>query len=271
MFEERWPQLWNLLNQKARRELPSGLEEYLSGEWRQTGETLLDCANAAIRLLISLADLQSVNDAYRRDFSGVGTAHQLEELLCEISDCAALARIAERVEPRPKIQGQEKRPDILAVIAGIEVHCEVKRFEDVGPGPQGRALAQRPPEDRTQGTAGPRSMALRRKLEGVPDQLPGGTVNLVFVHHRSIGESQQYIQQALFGDDTFGADPGSVTVSGGDALFARATWEKVSAVAYVQIGPTGCAFRCLELWRNPEASVPLPEAVEHELRRLGAA
>lgn len=270
-FEQRWPYLWGLLNRQARQNLPPGLAEYLSGEWCETGETHLDCANAAVGFLISRAGEQCVGDAYRRDFSGVGTTHQLEELLCEITDCAALASIAQRVEPRPKIQGQETRPDVLAVIAGIEVYCEVKRFEDSGPGPQGRALVRRPRGDRTQGTVGPRSMALRAKLEGVPDQLPGGTVNLVFVHHRSFGESQEYIQQALFGDMAFGADPGSATITCNGALFARATWRKVSAVAYVRIDPTDCAFRCLELWRNPEASVPLPDTVEQEFRRHGVA
>jgi len=80
------------------------------------------------------------------------------------------------------------------------------------------------------------------------------------------GENQAYIQQALFGDTTFFDAPGSITTCNPAALFARTDWCKISAVAFVSY--CNNELHCRELWKNPEASVAIPDAVHTAIRNL---
>lgn len=268
-FHTRWPHLWSLLNRAARQRLPRGLDEYLSGQWAENGAAHLDHADAAIAGLSSKVGHAKVGDAYRRHLSGVDSEMQLAELLCEISVCWALSRVATSVVLRPPIPGQERRPDVKAVISGSEVCGEVKRYDD--PGPQGcRSLVRTRADEPTPTAARPRMMDLLAKLADVPSQFPADSVTVLFIFHRSYASSQHYIQQALFGDEEFFSDPACATVSRNDALFAREDWKKVSAVAYVTVTPGG-QLQCKELWRNPSPAVTLPDALEQAIRGLGSA
>jgi len=267
-FRTRWPNLWSLLNSKAHQTLPTGLREYLSGDWAATGADQLDRIDALAAEIIALLGYRSVGDVYRSDLSGYTTEQQVAEFACELSVCAALSRIAKGATLRPPIVGQEKRPDVKVAILGHEIFGEVKRYRDDGPTPSGRSIGLREQQPAAQAAARPsrpRMMALVSKLRGVPDQLPDATINILFVFHPGYGENQRYIQQALFGDASFLDDPRAIAI-GRDGLFAEEGWSKVSAVAYV----VDCAgvLHCQELWRNPKASVALPAAVQSVIQGL---
>jgi hypothetical protein len=108
-------------------------------------------------------------------------------------------------------------------------------------------------------------MALVSKLRSVPDQLPDRTINILFIFHSGYGENHKYIQQSLFGDGAFFGDPHSVRIGDG-ALFAEIAWSKISAVAYV--GDCAGALHCYELWRNPRASMALPDVLKGTISDL---
>ncbi len=76
------PRIWALLNEKAKPSLPKGIEDFVSGEWSADGRTQLQSADARVAALIAKTSEVTVADAYRADFSGVGSEHKLAELLC---------------------------------------------------------------------------------------------------------------------------------------------------------------------------------------------
>jgi hypothetical protein len=240
--------------------------DYLSGDGAAKGEEHLDNIESLAAEIILILGPKMVGDAYRRDLSAFTTEQQLAEFACELSVCTALSRIATRTTLRPPIKDQQKRPDAKVEISGREVFVEVKRYSDDGPGPDGRTIALSKELNPSVKPSKPRMMALVSKLESVPDQLPDGAVNLLFVFHPGYGENQKYIQQALFGEDAFFDDPDTVAL-GDQSLFAEDAWRKVSAVAYVRVADG--VLHCHELWPNPRASVVLPDNVQVAIRNLG--
>src|ERR687891_199565 len=124
-LSEHCPRLWSLLNQSARRHLPTGLITYLSPlsdkhldviaevipelspgyrfspyhrrqfakSGAEAGRNDLIQAELPIAKLIDSCGLKAVKDAYSKDLSGVDTGDKLAEILCEISVCASLSAL----------------------------------------------------------------------------------------------------------------------------------------------------------------------------------
>jgi hypothetical protein len=104
-------------------------------------------------------------------------------------------------------------------------------------------------------------------MKTIPAQMPAGTANVVFVFHRSYGQSRQYLQQALFGNDTFFSEPQSIGPRE-DGLFAGDDWKPISAVYLAGLKQDG-SIRFYGSWKNPNALVPLPDAVSRLLEEQG--
>jgi hypothetical protein len=148
-------------------------------------------ANEYIKRLIEVCGRRAVDDAYRRQLSGVATGDQLAEILCEIAFCtvvSALSSTPPRLKPPSDRPGRNTHCDVLLQVAGIPVYGEVKRFPD--PWLRERFV----PGGRDE----LRPIDLYGKLRDVPEQFPEGTANLVFVFHRSFND-RETLEQALFG------------------------------------------------------------------------
>jgi hypothetical protein len=94
-------------------------------------------------------------------------------------------------------------------------------------------------------------MDLISKLAEVPAQFPIGTTNVLLVFHRSIGESQLYLQQALLSLPT--------------GLYAKEDWTEVAGCGLVRVEEAG-VLKCREFWANPRAKQPLLECVVDALK-----
>jgi hypothetical protein len=281
--------IWSLLHSQARRRLPHGFVEYLSPlseaqldklvpknlpplpagfpslvQERQQhaqqrireGRQHLREANECVKRLIEVCGRKAVQDIYRQDLSNAATEDQLAECLCDIAFCAAVSALSStppRLRPPSGRLGLNTRCDVQLQIAGIPVYGEVKRYPDPwlrGPGaPAGKEELQ--PID------------LYSKLRKVPEQVPVGTVNLVFVLHSSFNK-QETLEQALLGwrEDRLppaSPEPGPPKEAG---LFAREEWRDISGCCLCQV--TESKLQLLYLWNNPHTHVPLPQAM-HEL------
>jgi hypothetical protein len=98
------------------------------------------------------------------------------------------------------------------------------------------------------------------KLERVPQQFPEGTVNIVFVFHRSFND-RETLKQALFGwQEAYvqpaHPEPGAAAELG---LFAQEAWQDVSGCSLCRVEES--AVRFLKLWPNPHARVPIPPGI----------
>ncbi|MGH8056781.1 MAG: hypothetical protein ACREOH_06025, partial [Candidatus Entotheonellia bacterium] len=145
------------------------------------------------------------------------------------------------------------------------IYVEVKRYPDPWPldptMPAFRSLVKSPPDVIPSGAARPRAMDIFSKLKEVPSQFPEGTVNLLFVFHRSVADAREVIQQALFGLSTYRthiATPEEVDLSP-DGLFALEAWSAVSGCCLCRV--ENAALVCPAIWGNPRASVPIPPQV----------
>ncbi len=297
--EANCPTLWSLLKEKAKRHLPSGIVEYISPpstekqrqlaqaypgfgplyfyevgrEETETGRLNLQAAEKHLLALISICGLRVVEDAYRRDLSGVATETRLAELLCEIALCASLSKLSPTPPRLKPPSGKGTYCDVSVQLEGFTVYGEAKRYEDtwffnLDPArPESRSLVKGPPDDKPYESSRPRAMDLSSKLEDVPRQFPQGTLNVLFIFHQSPGgKSPNYIQQALFGDSTFFVEPDEVTLRP-DGLFTTEEWKAVSGCSLTQVSTHG-ALLLPATWGNPNADVPIPEAVHFALGRL---
>jgi hypothetical protein len=119
--------------------------------------------------------------------------------------------VAQNANPKPTLGKGQKKCDGCFEVAGSTVYLEAKRYEDPWPSLTGstpRSIAEKP-EDKAVGATRPRSMVLFSKLraESIPDKFPVGTVNLLFLFHPSLGETQRYVQSALYGESNFFLPP----------------------------------------------------------------
>ncbi|MEE8449491.1 MAG: hypothetical protein V3S39_07650 [Thermodesulfobacteriota bacterium] len=244
----------------------------LSENGAESGRQNLQVFEKHLLRLVSFYGLKEVGDAYRRDLSGLGTATQLAQYLCEITLAASLTTLSQTLCLRPP-SGKGTFCDVRFQLAGHTVYGEAKRYEDTwaldwGKPPM-RSLVKAAPGTKPQESAHPHFMDLVSKLCEVPRQFPDGTLNLVFVFHRSaIGEDQRYLQQALFGESTFFDKPDDVTLKE-DGLFATKEWRAISACCLSKVLADGTLV-CRVVWGNPHprALVPVPKAVRAALDRL---
>jgi hypothetical protein len=267
-LQSQTPTIWFLLNKKAQTTLPRGMVEYIGTGGPaeiEMGRAGLVTADRHLQALISLCSDAAVLSTYRRDLSGISTATQLTELLCEITLCASLAKLSPHKPQLRPPSGRGTSCDVAVQLAGHIVYCEAKRYADPWPnyqGPVGRSIFKSPPDDRSQENIRPRYMDLQSKLKRVPTQFPTETINILFVFHPSLAKSARYVQQSLFGQATFFMDPTDVALQG-DGLFINDAWHAVSACYLSRVPPDGNLV-CLTGWQNPRASAPVPPPV-HEL------
>jgi len=258
------PNLRSILNQKAQRNLPQGLKDFLSGENAEIGELHLRNVDKRIGYLFKRISKKEVADHYRRDLSGIDSENKLSELFCEITLASALSRISsEKPVLRPK-NNIGKSCDVKVKIAEVDVYGESKRLED--PGPCGkRSIAKSPPRQKPSNSHRPRSMDIHSKLKDASRQFPQDTINIIFLFHPSYGNSIAYIRQALFGGAFF-QDENEIQLEN-DGLFADDEWRNISGCAYTRISEGGKLF-IVKLWQNPRTINQIPEKVIYKLKRL---
>jgi len=264
--KNKCPHLWTLLNEKARRIPPKGIQDFVSGPLGTEGQRQLQLADARIAGLIARTSEAIVGGAYRRDLSGVDTEQKLAELLCEITLVEAAARISDSPPIlRPKT-GTRKQCDVKVTLAGYEVYGEVKRLADTWEGGV-RSIAKSSPDSKPPDTTRPRAMDLFSKLKEVHTQPPSSSLSVLFLFHPSIWNTPVYIKQALFGDAA-GLDESLAPPLHQDGLFALEEWRNVSACAHTRVNNDG-TLSIVQVWRNPKANVVLPETVRERLAVAG--
>jgi hypothetical protein len=220
-------------------------------------------ADARILSLIVRTSEKTVGDTYRSHLSGVDTESQLAELLCEISLIDALGSVSS-IPPvlRPGTE-IDTECDVKVVIDGHILFGESKRLAD--PGIDGtRSIAKSPSKSKPPGAARPRAMDLFSKLKDVPRQFPNGALNVLFLFHPSFGETQMYIQQALFGDTSAFEKLDDLSLRD-DGLFALTDWQKVSACAQARVNVDG-KISIVQIWKNPNANISVPDSVSNRLK-----
>ncbi len=277
-IEETCPQLYGMLNAKARKQLPTGLIEYLGGgslsEIEAGREGILsierDLAN-----LVNVCGWQNVADSYRRDLSGVNSEKQVAELFCEIALCASLGECAQNLKLRPPT-GKGTYSDCRFNLNGCDIYGEAKRYVDPWPHiekvgdnsnkkfPYKRSISRTPSDEKPNDAARPRSMDLRSKLRDVHRQFPDDAANILFLFHSSYGENRRYITQALFGDSNF-FQTDSDFVLEMEGLFSINEWQNISACCLCRVN-TDSKVVFPFLWKNPRANIELPESVFIELK-----
>lgn len=277
-IKSNYPLFWSLLNKKAQRSLPKGLVEYIGDGTQseiETGRDHLSSVEKHLANLVNKCGLQNVVDNYRHDLSGVNSENQVAELFCEISLCASLGEYSQDLKLRPPT-GKGTHSDGLFNMCSINIYGEAKRYVDPWPHIETigdnskkkvsykRSILQAPSDKKRNDSARPRSMDLRSKLRDVHRQLPDGTVNILFVFHSSLGESQKYITQALFGDSNFFETIPDYTLEK-EGLFSIDEWQNISACCLVRVNPDSKVVFPF-LWKNPRACIELPESVFIKLK-----
>jgi putative transcriptional regulator len=200
------PHIWALLNQRAKRNIPKGIVEFLSGPDIADQQNWLRLADQRIAGLIRETSERKVGDVYRRRLSGVATKDELAETLCEITIVEALSRIP-RSDPELQPQGQKGKCEVRVTINGTHLCAEVKRLHDDGPRRKPhteRAITRAPAKHPN--VAWPRAKELSDKLGGLHRKFPHGTLNVLFLFHMSWGSPALYIRQLLFGDPRTGRE-----------------------------------------------------------------
>jgi hypothetical protein len=262
-LQESCPNVWSTLNQKARRKPPAGFRAFLAGSWYEQGRAFLQHADKRINQLIEQTSEKLVGDTYRRDLSGADSEKKLAELLCEISLVASLARISLEVPVlRPKNESGTEC-DVKVVIEGIDLYGDSKRLEDRWEGGI-RSVEKSSPGSEPTDSARPRSMDLYSKLKDVPRQFPSGTVNAVFLFHPSIWNSQLYIAQALFGDNSISSELGKLALYN-DGLYSLPEWRKISACCHSRVDYDG-TLSIVNIWKNPNAPICVPYEIVIKLQ-----
>ncbi len=282
---EKWirsncPLFWSFLTKKAQTIMPKGLIEYANlgtASEIETGRNNLIAIEKYLTVLKKFCGLKAVGDAYRREFSGVDSVNRLAELFCEITLCTALATLSGNIKLHPAT-GKGTYSDCLFSFCGLNIFAEAKRYEDPWPhieepgdgpendAPYGRSISQRPLAERSSDLARPRSMDLRSKLRDVHRQLPDGTLNVLFVFHRSLAESKRYLTQAFFGDANFFNDEESLVLKS-DGLFYLNEWRNISMCCLARFIPEiGVTFP--SMWKNPRAQLEMPASVSEAIERV---
>lgn len=257
------PNIWSIFNQRARRCPPKGFQEFLSGEGAENGKVWLQSADKRICQLIQKTSETQVGDTYRRDISGAESENKLAEIFCEITLADSLGSISSDILLlRPKNEtGTEC--DVKVVINGFELFGDSKRLEDNWLGGK-RSIAKSPPESKPTDANRPRAMDLFSKLKDTPRQFPNGTLNVIFLFHPSIWNSQMYIRQALFGEKT-SFDKSSPPPLYDDGLYSLLEWQKISACVYSRMNEDG-TLSIVNLWSNPNAAICIPDNVIKKLK-----
>ena len=269
-IKNSFPNVWALLNRKARERLPNGLEMYLTDEYAEEGWCCLEQADKNFKRLTEHLSEEEVRSAFRRDVSGLGDVKMVAELFCELATALSFASSSSTpIKLRPKNE-TGKACDFSATILGSSLSVEVKRYEDKCEFKRyastvGEGLAKEVKDK-------PRSMEIRSKLRAIPEQLPATGLSMITVFHSSIGDSAKYIKKALFGDQACSLNPGEVVSEKfslyEDGLFAMSIFKTVSSVAICQINDIGLA-KVVFLWHNPNANTRMDDETKALVSSIG--
>lgn len=263
-LQKSCPNLWSILNQKAKQDLPQGFKEFLSGDYSENGKVLLQQIDKKIATLIHQLSQKVVGDNYRRDLSGADGESKLAQFFCEISLVSSLSLLSAK-QPllHPKSGRGETECDVKVYIEGFDVYGDSKRLEDKWQGGK-RSIVKSPTGMKPKDSKKPRSMDIYSKLKDVPIQFPQNTLNIVFLFHHSIWNSSLYIPQALYGDDSSFKDSSPMCLQD-DGLYAIEEWKNISGCCHSQVSSDG-TFSILAIWKNPRATVSIPEEVSNKLK-----
>lgn len=244
------PTFWSFLNNKAQKELPKGISEYVGGGSKveiENGRTNILSIEEYLSELVSYCGKEQVGDNYRRDLSGVNSEQTLSELFCEIALCAKVASYSKKIDFRPET-GKGTQSDCRFFINGFEIYGEAKRYQDSWPYistdkknddqkiPFSRSIFKSPPDAKPIDAARPRYMHIQSKLVDVHRQFPDDTTNILFIFHPALGQSRDYLVQALLGETNFGREESEFTLEA-DGLFAKKGWEIISACCIARAIP----------------------------------
>ena len=188
-IQSNCPLFWSLLNNKAQRKLPNGLVVYLNNgaiTEIEEGKKYLKKIDKHLHDLEKLCGFKAVCDAYKRNLSGVDSENQFAELFCEISICAYIGKISNKLRLKPPT-GKGTYSDCTFDLCGFQIFGEVKRYLDSWPGieelgndnnlqiPFKRSISESKKEEKPKDTARPRSMDLRSKMQNVYKQFPSNS------------------------------------------------------------------------------------------------
>lgn len=264
------PTFWTLLNNKAQKNLPGALIEYINKGSSSKIEATLKTIEKCLKELRSLCDLKAIGDNYRKDSSGVNSKNRLAELFFEIAICTALGKISGRLQLHPPT-GKGTYSDCLFHIQGFDMYAEVKKYDDSWPFieklgyasnkkvPYNRSIVKSPPGEKPQNSARPRYMDIRSKLHDVHKQFPERTPNILFVSDNPLSETRRSLTQALFGESNFFKKEEEFVLKS-DGLFFFKEWRNISACCLARINPNLDAVFPFT-WRNPCALSEIPKAV----------
>jgi len=264
------PTFWTLLNNKAQKNLPGALIQYISKGSSSKIEATLKTIEKCLKELGRLCGLKAIGDNYRKDLSGVNSENRLAELFFEIAICTALGKISGRLQLHPPTD-KGTYSDCLFHIQGFDMYAEVKRYVDPWPlikkpgyesnkkVPYSRSIVKSSPSEKPQNSARPRYMDIRSKLHDVHKQFPERTLNILFVSDNPLNKTKRSLTQALFGESNFFKNAGEFVLKA-DGLFYLEEWHNISACCLARINANlDVIFRFA--WRNPYALSEIPKAV----------
>lgn len=269
------PLIWSILNEQAKKSLPDGITEFLNSGSEceiHTGRFLFLEIEKNVNQLSQKIIFSEISDKYRRDLSSVSTEQQLSELFAEIAVCSTISKIADNISLKPKTQ-DGKSTDFRAFISNNEIVGEVKRYEDnwlikKKSSSQniikGRSIISSEDESIKQKTIIPRYIELFNKIKEVNKQLSANAINLIFLFHSSIGETEGYLKQVLFGENNFFL-PSKEIVLETNSLYSKKEWNNVSALFLCKFGNSGFVD-FYEVFINPNAITTLSEDVLNKIK-----
>ena len=261
------PHIWQLLNEKAMKNTPDGLAEYCGGGSCieiQNGRNHAKSIDIALSNLIDICGTKETHDKFSKDLSNINQLKQVSELFCEIRLCDYLGSKFNKLKLRPPT-GKGSHSDCRFEVDSHIVFGEIKRFEDTGPTQNGRSIFPTDPQFRSASSSRPRAMDLRSKLHEVYKQFPDESINILFIFHRSIGLTLNYLIQTLWGSGNFFNDEDNYILTA-DGLFSNSAWKIISACIWVKITEED-VINFNKIWKNPNATNPISEIIANRFDR----
>lgn len=274
LLESKYPLFWSLLSNNARKNLPKGIIEVCTGSLSEI-KSVMNILEGYLKDLNNICSGNSVEHNYRRQLSNISSKNQLVELFHEVALCVYVGKRSNGLQLHPHT-GRGTYSDCLFNVNGFDVYGEVKRYVDTFPYilklgstydsdteiPYSRSISK---NEKHGNSARSRSMDLRSKLKDVYKQFPEKSINILFVFHPSLGESNRYIKQTLFGDSSFLNYEDKCELKP-DGLFSLKEWQNVSACFLARSGEESKII-LPSYWKNPNAVCEMPDVVLDTLLR----
>ncbi len=174
--------IWNTLNNKAKKTLPTGIVEFLeTGEEYaiENGKEIFLIVDNYLDKLIKKSNSIDAHNAYRREISSVKDEKQLSELFSEIAVCPTISNISSSITLKP-LSNPPKRCNFKSKVSYYEIYGEVKRYEDKNSFSSRSVLSDDNHKFKTK-TSRPRFLELSSKLDKVYKQLSTNRINILFI------------------------------------------------------------------------------------------